>query len=240
MKTTIKLFILCFFIAGCKSFSPNIYEVHYTNTSIRIDGKLNDASWIKAKSLSFRGLPPSCACIENGVGKILWDDKYIYFGAVFYDSDIVQEANENWQHHYRTGDVMEVFLKPPNKRYYWEIYATPNNKKTSFFYLSKGRLGLPSGFNYKMSGLIVAATCMGTLNDANDYDKQWTVEIAIPREELEKNGEKILNGKIWDFLIGRYNYSAYLDDKEITISGLPNSGNLHDFKSWNSLKFIKP
>ena len=76
-------------------------------------------------------------CTENENVKIIWDNKYIYVGAKLYDSDIVQESNEDWGHHYRTGDVMEVFLKPNGKRNYWEIYTTPNSKKTAFFIILK-------------------------------------------------------------------------------------------------------
>jgi len=233
--------ILCIFIAGCSSNNIEkikFYKVNRTSTAIKIDGKLNEPAWTSAKSINFKRMPPY-KCTEKAHAKILWDDSYIYFAGVFYDSDIVQEANQDGQHHYATGDLMEVFLKPQNKTYYWEVFATPNNKKTSFFRLSRGRIGLPSN-NYKMPGLVAASSCTGTLNNPSDYDTLWTVEIAIPIKELEKNGEKITSGKIWRFLLGRYNYSAYLDRKELTMSGNPCGGNFHNFKSWNYLKLVKP
>ncbi len=231
--------ILFALVSGCRSVQKQqIYTAEYSTEKIKVDGKLDEKAWKNAEELSFQALDGSF-CTENGTAKIIWDDKYIYVGAKLYDSDIVQESNEDQVHHYATGDVMEVFLKPNGKRNYWEIYATPNSKKTAFFYYSKGRLGLPSGFAYKMPGLIVASTCNGTLNNVNDRDQFWTTEIAIPREQLEKHGGQIFPGKEWLFLVSRYNYSAYFDTtKELSLTGKPaGGGGYHNFKSWKSIRF---
>lgn len=240
MKTIYRL-LLTSLLTGCNSAyhasTSKEYEVHYSSTPIKVDGKLNEPIWTKAKALRFKPIPRSL-CIENGIVKILWDDKYVYVGAVFCDSDIVQLSKRNWRHYYRTGDLIEVFLKPAEKRYYWELYATPNNLKNSLFYISGGRAGLYNRSRYKVEEMLVASTCDGTLNNEKDYDKQWTVDMAIPVKELEKYGEKITPGKVWNFLIGRYNYSIHLDRKELTRTGTPQSNNFHDYKSWGKLKFI--
>ena len=248
MKLTLSLLCLCLLLAGCKSFKTDraadnsTYKVHYTATPIKIDGKMDDPAWNQAKALSFS--PPSISspeCIENGKVKILWDDKYVYVGGTLTDSDIVQEGDKNWEHLYKTGDLMEVFLQRKGERHYWELYAAPNNKKTSFFFLSKGRLGLPSGFEHKVTGMRVKSTCNGTLNNPKDRDVSWTTEMAIPRKELERNGVKIVPGQIWHFLIGRYNYSIYLDEKELSMVGTPcERVSYHNFDAWSWLEFVKP
>lgn len=228
-------------VSGCNSIpKKQIYTAEYSTEKIKVDGKLDEMAWEKAENLTFQALDGSF-CTENGTAKILWDDKYIYVGAKLYDSDIVQEGDKDWEHLYLTGDLLEVFLKPNGKRNYWEIYATPNNKKTAFFYHSKGRLGLPSGFDYKMPGLIVASTCNGTLNKVNDRDQFWTTEMAIPREQLEKHGGQIFSGKEWRFLVSRYNYSAYFDTgQELSLTGKPaGGGGYHNFKSWKSIRFSR-
>ena len=233
--------ILFALVSGCNSVQKNqIYTAEYSTEKIEIDGKLNEKSWEKAGKLNFQALDNSF-CTENGTVKIIWDDKYIYVGAKLYDSDIVQESNENWVHHCRTGDVMEVFLKPNGRLNYWEIYATPNSKKTAFFYYSKGRLLLPSGFSSKMPGLIVVSSCNGTLNNVNDRDKFWTTEMATPRKQLEKHGGQIFSEKEWLFLVARYNYSAYFDTMyELSLTGKPaGGGGFHNFKSWKSIRFSR-
>jgi Carbohydrate family 9 binding domain-like len=234
------LFVL---VLECKSIPKDqikkTYTAKYSTEKIKIDGRLDEKAWQKAEELSFQALNSS-PCTENGTVKIIWDDKYIYVAAKLYDSDIVQESNEDWVHHYKTGDVMEVFLKPNGNRSYWEIYATPNNKKTAFFYPSKGRLGLPSGFKNKMPGLTVVSICKGTFNNLNDRDEFWTTEIAIPRKQLEMHGGQIFPEKEWIFLVSRYNYSAYFDTRvELSLTGNLAGGGFHNFKSWKSIKFSK-
>jgi hypothetical protein len=233
--------ILLALVSGCRSIQKQqVYTAEYTTEKIKLDGKLNEKSWKNVKELSFEALDGS-VCTENGIVKIIWDDKYIYVGAKLYDSDIVQESNKNWGNLFQTGDVMEVFLKPNGRLNYWEIYSAPNNKKTAFFYYSQGRVGLPSGFATKMPGLIVASTCNGTLNNVNDRDQCWTTEMAIPRKQLEKHGGQILSGKEWRFLIGRYNYSAYLNTmRELSLTGKPAGGDgFHNLKSWRSINFSR-
>ncbi len=236
--------ILLALVSGCQFLQNNdggkAYTAEYSTEKINVDGKLDEKAWQNAEELSFQALDDS-SCTENGIVKIIWDDKYIYVGAKLYDSDIVQEGDKDWEHLYLTGDVLEVFLKPNGKLNYWEIYATPNSKTTAFFYYSRGRLGLPSGFAYKMPGLIVASTCNGTLNNVNDRDKFWTTEMAIPRKELEEHHGQILPGKEWRFLVSRYNYSAYFDTfQELSLTGKPaGKGGFHNFKSWRFIKFSR-
>jgi Carbohydrate family 9 binding domain-like len=233
--------ILIALVSGCRSVQKQqIYTAEYSTEKIEVDGKLDEKAWEKAENLSFQALDGSF-CTENGIAKIIWDDKYIYVGAKLYDSDIVQESNKDWGHLYLTGDVLEVLLKPNGKRNYWEIYSTPNNKKTAFFFYSKGRLGLPSCFSNKMPGLIVSSICNGTLNNLNDRDKFWITEMAIPREQLEKHGGQIFPGKEWRFLVSRYNYSVYFDNgQELSLTGKPTGGGgFHNFKSWKSIRFSR-
>ncbi len=233
--------ILFALVSGCRSIpKEQIYTAEYSKEKIKIDGKLDEKAWSKAEKLSFQALDGSF-CTENGTAQIIWDDKYIYVGAKLYDSDIVQEGNKDWEHLYQTGDLLEVFLKPNGKLNYWEIYSTPNNKKTAFFFPSKGRLGLPSGVAYRMPGLIVASTYNGTLNNLNDRDKYWTTELAIPRKALEKHNGQILPRKEWLFLVSRYNYSVYFDTRqELSLTGKPaGGGGYHNFKSWRSIKFVR-
>lgn len=237
--TTIFLTLLFGTISGCKSSSDEqVYIAKYAECKFKIDGKLDEKAWEKAQKLSFQALDGS-SCTENGTVRIAWDKNYIYVGAKLYDSDIVQESDENWIRHYQTGDVIEVFLKPQSKHYYWEIYSTPNSKRTAFFYLAKGRLGIPSGFACKMPELIVASSCEGSFNNAGDCDRYWTTEIAIPKKQLEKQGEQIAPGRKWSFLVARYNYSVHFNTlPELSLTGTPaGGGGFHNFKSWKEIKF---
>ena len=62
--------------------------------------------------------------------------------------------------------------------------------------------------NYDMPGLQTAVQVEGTLNNNNDIDKGWNLEIAIPWQSLQllANGRAIppVNGDVWNMFLGRF------------------------------------
>ena len=118
---------------------------------IVLDGKLEEADWGKAPAYTLVHASRQYSdaawdireffgkgVVEPGKVRVLWDDKYLYVGIEFTDRDLYAEVKEDQKHHYRTGDVAEVFLKPLNKRWYWELYVTPLGNKTAFFWFFDG------------------------------------------------------------------------------------------------------
>ena len=45
---------------------------------------------------------------EKASVKLIWDDNYLYVGAEFQDSDVVQEGKEDQSHFYSSGDLLEM------------------------------------------------------------------------------------------------------------------------------------
>jgi hypothetical protein len=146
---------------------------------------------------------------EGGQVQLAWDDQNLYLGIRLIDTDVVAEGNRDQMHHFETGDVVEVFLRPVDRSYYWELYATPHGKRSSYFIPGRGRVGLPSNFTYKMNYL-VASTVQGSFNDWHDKDTSWITEVAIPIEELRRQGDVFGAEQVWAILIARYNYSRHL------------------------------
>lgn len=62
--------------------------------------------------------------------------------------------------------------------------------------------------NFDMQGLQTAVQVDGTLNDNNDIDKGWSLEIAIPWSSLGllANGRSLppVNGDVWVMFLGRF------------------------------------
>ena len=243
--------LACTTTYGQNAVSPEVI-VKYTTEPINIDGKLNEKAWAAAPAYSLvlplksiSSLPESMqknigeTIHEKGSVKLLRDDNYLYVGAELEDSDVMNEGNEDQSHLYTTGDLIEVFLKPSGENYYWEIYGTPNNKKTWFFYPSRGRLMFPACASYLPKELKVAATADGTLNNWRDKDKGWTVEIAIPIKELTAYGAKFDNSANWTVQFGRYNYSAYLHKTELSAYPLLSNVNFHIYEEFARLRLEK-
>ncbi|OHB58254.1 MAG: hypothetical protein A2Y12_02475 [Planctomycetes bacterium GWF2_42_9] len=166
------------------------------------------------------------------------DDKYFYLAGTFLDSDIVAEGLEDGLHQYQFGDVCELFLKPVDYSWYWELYGTPLGQKTTFWFPGQGRLGLPSSFEKYSSGLKVAAINRGTVNEWQDYDEGWTIEMTIPIKDLTARGEKFGSDSGWRIHIGRYNYSRYLENKGPELSAFPKLSRT-DFHLLNEYAVLK-
>ncbi len=187
---------------------------------IQLDGKLDDPAWAEAAEYNLivcdrlSDKPPleqqliMGDVFEKATVKIAHDDDYIYVGACLEDHDVVQTTEEEQQHSYKTGDVLEVFLWPDQFPFYWEIYSTPNSKRTVFFFPAGG---YPKGGVLSSTelppGLEAASQIQGSLNDSSDRDEGWSTEMRISKAELAKQGVKFEPGQSWRCLIARYNYS---------------------------------
>ncbi|MCM8759072.1 MAG: carbohydrate-binding family 9-like protein [Candidatus Omnitrophica bacterium] len=232
---------------------PDIIIASYSETPVIIDGNLDDPVWQKTPFYNF-SLPGeksrqknsdaeknTASPREQGELRVAWNEKYLYIAAKLYDSDIVQECEENQKHLYSTGDTIEIFLKPENNTWYWEIYGTPNKKKTIFWYPGRGRQGLPSGFEPGIDPEIIHIDTQikGTLNNWQDKDEYWTIEIAIPVKELTKLGDEFGKDGSWRILMGRYNYSRYIPLRELSTIPQLSKMNFHLLEEYGILQFEK-
>lgn len=224
-------------------FMSKIHEAIYTDMPVNIDGILDDPIWQQAPSyplcLSKDKIENGEILKEQGNVKFAWDDKNFYLAVDFKDSDIIAQGQEDQMHHYRYGDVCELFLKPKNEIYYWELYATPASRKSSFFWPSRGYLGLPDCLEKYSCGLKVAAQCNGTMNNWQDKDTGWTAEMAMPIKDLEAYGYKFGPDQEWTILVGRYNYSRYLDPKELSMTPQLSKTSYHLYEEYAELKLVK-
>jgi len=233
---------------------PAILVAQYTEKPITVDGILDDPVWLKSTvnhltlssadklSLKKKDKSPGADQLkEAGEVQLAWDENYLYVGVKFYDSDIVQESAENQQHHYSSGDLAEIFIKPENSTWYWEIYGTPNGKKTVFWFPGRGRLGLKSGFEPGMNldDVLIGARVQGSFNNWEDVDEYWTAEMAIPAKGLTAHGDAFGPGTEWRILVARYNFSRYLTWRELSMVPQLSVTNYHLLEEFGILEFAK-
>ncbi|VGO23552.1 carbohydrate-binding family 9-like protein [Pontiella sulfatireligans] len=216
-------------------------EAHFTHTAVNIDGMLNEPIWKTAPVYQLE-LPKNKSregqrVQESGTVQLAWNETHIYFAFHLQDSDLVAEGTENQLHHYKLGDVAEVFLKPKNQTWYWELYVTPAGNKTSFFMPGRGRRGLESNFNYAC-GLRVASQQDGTLNNWKDRDTAWTAEMAMPIADLTANGDAFDPEADWMIFFNRYNFSRYLSDKEQTMHPPLRNQDNHLYEDYSPRKLV--
>ncbi len=192
-------------------------------------GKYNMQHWAKAKRKNVGNK------LRNpGYAQFLWNEKTFYVAVMMEDADVVAEGEEDQSHLYQKGDTIEVFLKPRDKNFYWEIYGTPNLKKSVFFYPGRGRLFVPSSTDHPVD-VSVTASVYGTLNDCSDVDKGWSLIIAIPIEMLERKGYAFAPGQDWTMLVARQNFSADLPVKEYSMQTPLTQIDFHVYEEYGDL-----
>ena len=214
-----------------QSWSP-----HAPPRPIQIDGQLREPIWQQTAAYALQ--LPQAPAKESGRVRLAWDDEALYVAIEFDDSDIVAEGDQDQLHHYEMGDVAELFLRPVDSTWYWELYATPHGRKTEFFFPGRGRLGVPSCFGGgNRRDLRVAATVDGTLNHWRDRDRSWTAEFAVPAKDLTEYGNQFGPGSQWHMLLARYNYSRYLAHRELSTAPALPELNFHALEGYAVLKF---
>ena len=185
-----------------------------------IDGKISAKEWDLADDWAFSRIGQRDSKLgetlnETGTVKMLHSDRFWYVAVDMEDSDVVAQGTADQQHHYTMGDTIEIFLKPADDTYYWEMYGTPNGLRTTFFYPSRSYVFVPRSAD-QVPNFEVAASVDGVMNDWRTTDRGWKIEFKFPISEFEQYGAKFSPGRPWTFLIARQNYSRRLPLKELS------------------------
>ncbi len=216
-------------ISACTdSFVTPRTVITRTADPIVLGGELSEPAWNKtpAYALSqvrYGGEPREVARaaqdpFEPGEVRFLYDDRYLYVGAVLQDRDIFNDCDRNQERLFRYGDLLEFFVMPMGSNYCWEFYAAPNGAKSSFFYPGCSFGLIESVFKVDpanlMPGFEVSTFVKGDLATHTGKDESWTVKMRIPLDELAKQGVPFDPGHPWSVLVARYNYGVNLYQKQ--------------------------
>lgn len=209
---------------------------------ITVDGRLDEPVWQAAEPYVLRvpaeqdDAAADLLPAEAGSVRFARDDRFLYIAFELVDRDVVQENDQDQQPHHRSGDVAELFLKPQAVEHYWELYVTPQGRRTAFFLPGRGRMGLASNLKYS-TRVRVAAQVQGTVNEWGTADEGWTAEMAVPLDELAAAGVPLDEQHSWSVLAGRYNYGMHLPTIGPEISSYPgvSKTRFHRYEQWAPL-----
>jgi hypothetical protein len=159
-----------------------VYEVARTSMPIRVDGVLDEAAWEKAQPLgTFSSSRDGAASSLETVGKVLYDNEFVYFASRFVDENI-WATMRNRDEHLWTEEVMEVFLRAdPRSTSYIELEVNPLGTLLDI-YLVDVRRPLPYR-SWNSDKIRWAVKVDGTV-DGEPGDREWTCEIALPIEDV--------------------------------------------------------
>ena len=166
---------------------PLRYECKRASAPIRIDGLLDDAAWAAAPwttdFIDIEGAAKPKPRFRTRA-KMLWDDTYFYVAAELEEPHVWATLKEHDSVIFRDNDF-EVFLNPSGDTLnYFEFEINALNTGWDLFLPKPYKKHGKADNSWEMPGLRTAVHIDGTLNNPNDRDRGWTVEIAFPWKDF--------------------------------------------------------
>jgi Carbohydrate family 9 binding domain-like len=162
---------------------------HIKTGVIKLDGKLDEKEWKDAPSTgAFVRTMDGLMAEQKTAAKVLWDDKYLWVAFDVEDKDVWSTLDKRddklW-----TQEAVELFIDADGDgKTYVELQTNP---KGAIFdsYLP----GYRQNQNDFDAGMKVAVKVDGTLDNRNDVDKGWTVEMQIPLDAAKGKNKEMKN-----------------------------------------------
>ena len=172
-------------------FAPENYISYRTSSPLKIDGKAEERSWQQTpwtKSfVDIEGdLKPKPK--HDTKVKMLWDDDYFYFYAKMEEPHIWAKLKQRDTVIFYDDDF-EIFIDPDGDSHnYYELEVNAFNTLWELILLRPYRAdSQPKVLNeWNISNIKSAIHIEGTLNNPNDIDQYWSVEMAIPWSALKE------------------------------------------------------
>ena len=214
---------------------------YLTSDPIEIDGRPDEPAWQQAPEIPLRfdglGNPVSPT---RASARFLWDGKDLFVAMTARDRDVGSTLKGRdarlWEE-----DVLELFIKPlESSLLYYEFEFSPTNQIFDAYFVKRGTpLDQATPWN---SGLRVAVAVDGTLNNPEDDDRGWTVELALPLADLHHAGNSVPQpGEAWKAAVCRYDYDGRWERPLNTATAPVNDkGGFHEYEVYGPLQFEGP
>ncbi len=179
--------------------APMNYVCYRISNPITVDGLINEPEWNSASwSENFVDIEGSLKPepFYKTRMKMLWDNNFLYVAAELEDPHVWANLTERESIIFNDNNF-EVFIDPDgDTHHYIEYEMNALNTQWDLMLLKPYRDDLKQNVavdNWNFNGIKSAVYVNGTINNPNDTDKGWTIEIAIP---LDAMAELSANGKL--------------------------------------------
>lgn len=217
-----------------RSLPKPIMTARSTTAPVEVDGKLLESDWQKAVPITLTHIGGHRAQFQPTQIRAMFDEAYVYLAAVATDSDIWSTFNRRDSNTWEQ-EVLEVFIDANGKgRNYLELQVTPKNIVFDAKFV-RHRSPLPKARLWNMQGLETAVTVDGTLNQRDDTDRRYTVEMKIPIAQVPNGADALAKG---EWRINFFRFDQAKDRRQIP-SGWshPPVPDFHHLASFGRLKF---
>jgi hypothetical protein len=240
-------------------FTPvKSYVVYPCDSEIIIDGKTDDPSWKDAdwtkEFMDIEGTEKPKPKYNTRI-KMLWDERYLYILAELEEPHVWAYYEKHDLIVFEENDF-EVFIDPDGDTHnYFEIEINARNTIFDLFMAKPYKNGGIPLITWNTPGLKSAVFVDGTINNPNDTDKKWCVEMAIPFEALRLGVATQIpkENQVWKINFSRVQWQTEIEDgiykrKKDLVSGriLPEDNwvwsapgviNMHFPERWGLLQF---
>jgi hypothetical protein len=211
-------------------FEPENYVCYRAAGPVQIDGNLDEDVWSKApwseNFIDIEGSPKPKPRYRTMV-KMLWDDDDLYIGAYLEEPNVWATLTKRDSIIYQDNDF-EVFIDPDgDTQNYYELEMNALNTVWDLLLIKPYRDGGPAVHSWDIQGLKTAVKINGTLNNPNDKDKGWFVEMAIPWDVLKECAFPTSvpkPGDQWRVNFSRVEYRLNVEDGDYIKAKDPASG----------------
>ncbi len=179
------------------------YAVGAVKEEMVVDGHLSEKAWAGAAPITL--LFPwdeQTGAKQRTTVKLLRDQNYLYVGYECEDADITARHENRDDPVYR-DDCVEIFIRPNEKSdHYIGLEMNARGVLYDYFFPFPGKL--EPGFN--LDGVLLKTQLRGTLNQSDDKDQGWSLELAIPWQSLSKLAKHLppAGGEQWRVQINRW------------------------------------
>ena len=239
-------------IISAKTF-PKSYIAYKTAKPLKIDGKLDDASWLAVpwtdEFVDIEGnLKPPPRYRTRA--KMLWDDGFFYIGAELEEPHVWATLTKRDTVIYNDNDF-EVFIDPNGDSHeYYEFEMNALNTVWDLLLPKPYKDGGRAVESWNIDGLKTAVHVRGTLNNPSDTDSGWSVEIAMPWRALQEYAHRPVlprEGDQWRVSFSRVEWlHEIVDGKYQKVKGKPEDNwvwspqgviNMHRPETWGYVQF---
>lgn len=171
--------------------------------------------------------------------RMLYDDTYLYMAWECLDEDILATYTEKDAHLW-DEEVLEFFVAPHEdiSRYFelqWNPLATTFDAIINNTLDDEMRSIRFSGdHDWTAEGMKHAVHVDGTVQQSDDTDRGWRVEVAIPFAALESSVPE--SGDTWRANL--YRYSRWSDGRLINQAWSPTDTHYHEPRFFGTLEFV--
>lgn len=231
--------------------TPKHYICYQAKGGVAIDGKLDEAAWKQVNWTEdfedIEGKAKPTPRLRTRV-KMVWDDKYLYVAAELQEPHIWATLRDHDAIIFHDNDF-EVFIDPDGDTHqYYEIEINALNTVMDLYMGKPYRNGGEALLNWDTKGIRTAVHVNGTLNNAKDTDKEWTVEMAIPFSALSFFGsnQKPTDNSLWRINFSRVEWDTDIKNGEYVKQQKPENNwvwspqdiiNMHAPERWGYLLF---